>query len=280
LADTDRNGSDVVRTLAQLLGLAAGAIALVYAAGGGVLALRLYLSHLPSLAVVGQLPRSVLVSIGLAQIVLPTFAVAGLYSVWRVLSGATAPPTRLVSQWKQQSRRGWLELVAASAIPSIAVTVTLWRVAQNVRGGPKGLEWLLPLAFLITLLAVLLGLNLRARLVATYGESACSWNAVRPVVCMTLVVALVFAPICFLFAGALSPFRGVKVCTTNGRPVPGVLVGETGDRTYVGQTVVKRNSFGPRLVFSIPRSEITRTIIGSYRPVRALCPQPAPRTAP
>jgi hypothetical protein len=72
-----------------------------------------------------------------------------------------------------------------------------------VRGHHKGLEWLLPLAFLITLLAVLLGLNLRARLVATYGESARSWNAVRPVIFMSLVVALVFAPICFLFAGAL-----------------------------------------------------------------------------
>ena len=169
------------------------------------------------------------------------------YAVWRVLSGATARPTRLVSQWKQQSRRGWLELVAASAIPSIAVTVIFWRVVPNPRGGPKGLAWLLPLAFLITLLAVLLGLNLRARLVATYGESACSWNAVRPVVYMSLVVALVFAPICFLFAGALSPFRGVKVCTTNGRPVRGVLVGETGDRTYVGQRGVTGKEKGKRL---------------------------------
>jgi hypothetical protein len=273
--DADRDGSDVVKTLAGLVGLAAGAVALVYAAGGGVLALRLYLTHLPSLAVVGQLPRAVLVSIGLAQIVLPTALVVALYAVYRVLSSETAPPTRLVSQWKPRSRRGWLELVAASAVPAAAVTLIVWK-AGHLRGGTKGLEWLLPLTFAITLLAVLLGLNLRARLVAKHGESADSWNAARPVVYMSLVVALVVAPICFLFAGTLITLRYVKVCTTNGRQVAGVLIGETGDRTYVGMTKLsKKSSNVPHPVFSIPRSEIILTIIGSYTPVkRAGCPPP------
>jgi hypothetical protein len=270
VADVDRDGSDVVKTLAQLVGLAAGAVALVYAAGGGVLALRLYLSHLPSLTVVGQLPRAVLVSIGLAQIVLPTFAVAGLYAVWRVLSAKTAPPTRLISQWEQHSRRGWLELVAASAVPAVAVTVTLRLRAHNVRGGSKGWEWLLPLAFLITMLAVLFGLNLRAWLVARYGESARTWNAARPVILMSLVVALVLAPICFLFAGTLVGLRTVKVCTT-ASSVAGVLVGETGDRTYVGEVRRKGKPYTALLVYSIPRSEISETIIG-HGPVRVPCP--------
>src|SRR6266540_7551245 len=53
--DSDGPATDVVKTLGQLFGLAAGFIALVYAAGGGVLALRLYLSDLPSRTVVGQL---------------------------------------------------------------------------------------------------------------------------------------------------------------------------------------------------------------------------------
>jgi hypothetical protein len=286
--DADSDGSDVVKTLAGLVGLAAGAVALVYAAGGGVLALRLYLTHLPSLAVVGQLPRAVLVSIGLAQIVLPTAAVVALYAAYRVLSGATAPPTRLVSQWKPRSRRGWLELVAASAVPAAAVTLIVRLKAGNhmgeVRGGAKGWEWLLPLAFAITLLAVLLGLNLRARLVTKYGESADSWHAARPVVYMSLVVALVVAPICFLFAGTLIKLRQVKVCTTNGRHVAGVLIGETGDRTYVGkeesskgslQGIIKRPSPNvPHPVVSIPRSEIILTIIGSYTPVKEGCPPP------
>jgi hypothetical protein len=274
--DADSDGSDVVKTLAGLVGLAAGAVALVYAAGGGVLALRLYLTHLPSLAVVGQLPRAVLVSIGLAQIVLPTAAVVALYAAYRVLSGETASPTRLVSRWKPRSRRGWLELVAVSAVPAAAVTLIVRLKAGNhVRGGAKGWEWLLPLAFAMTLLAVLLGLNLRARLVTKYGESADSWNAARPVVYMSFVVALVVAPICFLFAGTLIKLRQVKVCTTNGRHVAGVLIGETGDRTYVGKTESSKGSFNvPHPVVSVPRSEIILTIIGSYTPVKAGCPQP------
>ena len=274
--DADRGGSDVVTALAQFVGLAAGAIALVYAAGGGVLALRLYLAHLPSLTVVGQLPRGVLVSIGLAQIVLPTAVVAALHAAYRVLKGVSASPRWLVSQWTKRSRRGWLKLVAASAVPAAAVALLVWRTAKNIRGGPKGLEWFLPLSFAITLLVVVIGLNLRARLVAAYGDTASSWSAARPVVYMSLVVALVVAPICFLFAGTLVKLRQVKVCTMNGRPVKGVIIGETGDRTYVGGT---GKSTVPHFVFSIPQSGITRTVIGSHERVEASCPKPASSVA-
>jgi hypothetical protein len=274
--DAGRGASDVVTALAQFVGLAAGAIALVYAAGGGVLALRLYLAHLPSLTVVGQLPRGVLVSIGLAQIVVPTAIVAVLYVAYRVLNGVSASPRWLVSQWTKRSRRGWLELVAASAVPAAAVAVLLWLTAKDIRGGPKGLEWFLPLSFAITLLVVVIGLNLRARLVAAHGDTAGSWSAARPVVYMSLVVAAVVAPICFLFAGTVVNLRQVKVCTTNGSHVNGVIIGETGDRTYVGGT---GKSTVPHFVFSIPQSEITRTIIGSHKRVEASCPKPAASAA-
>jgi hypothetical protein len=107
--------------------------------------------------------------------------------------------------------------------------------------------------------------------VTKYGETADSWNAARPVVYMSLVVALVVAPICFLFAGTLIKLRQVKVCTTNGKHVAGVLIGEAGDRTYVGKT---GSSNVAHPVVSIPRSEIIQTIIGSYTPVKAGCPPP------
>jgi hypothetical protein len=259
MADAQRDGSDVVRNLGQLLGLAAGVVALVYAAGGGVLALRLYLAHLPSRVIAAQLPRNLLISVGLAQIVLPILAVAGLYVASRVLRGATPPPSSLVRQWKERSPRGWSELVAASALPALVITVTLG-LAHKVRGGSKGLAWFLPVAFLVTLLVVLIGLNLRARLVDTYGASASSWSAVRPVVWMTLVVAFVFLPICVLFAGVFFPLPNVRVCMTNGTYVRGVLIAETSERTYIGQAGTGER---PRLMFSIPQSEIAKTLIGS-----------------
>jgi hypothetical protein len=177
-----------------------------------------------------------------------------------------------VRQWREQSLRGWSELVAGSALPALVVGGTLGLATHNVRGGSKGLTWLLPVTFLLTLLVVLVGLNLRARLVDAYGESENSWSAVGPVVRMTLVVALVFLPICVLFAGAFFPLLDAKVCTTTGSDASGVLIGETGDRTYIGQ---KGPPVGPLLVFSIPRSEIRQTIIGGNASERP-CPVPGP----
>jgi hypothetical protein len=268
VASADRDGSDVVRTLGQLVGLAAGLVALLYAAGGGVLALRLYLAHLPSRTIAAQLPRDLLISVGLGQIVLPILAVAGLYATWRMLRGSVAPPTRLVRQWKERSPRDWSELVAGSALPALVVAGVLGLAKHDVRGGWKGLAWLLPLTFVLTVLVFLVGLNLRARLVDSYGESASSWSAVRPVVRMTLVVALVFLPICVLFAGVFYTLLDAKVCMTSGSDAKGVLIGETSDRTYIGQ---KRNAAGPLLVFSVPRSEIRQTFIGRNAGARP-CP--------
>jgi len=161
MADAEREGSDVVKTIGQLLALAAGFIGLVYAAGGGVLALRLYLAHLPSRTIVGQLPRDLLISVGLAQVVLPVLAVAAFYAAYRLLRGATPPPKRLVHQWTERSWRAWVEIIGGSAIPAFVVAGSIALGANSVRGGAKQLLWLDPveklslLAFLLTLLAVL-----------------------------------------------------------------------------------------------------------------------------
>jgi hypothetical protein len=266
----ERDGSDVVRTLGQLIGLAAGLVALIYAAGGGVLALRLYLAHLPSRTIVAQLPRDLLISVGLAQIVLPVVAVAALYVSWRLIRGETPPPTRLVDPWQQRSRRGRAELVGASAVPAVAVAVIVGLGLHGGRGGWKGIAWLVAVALFVVLLVVLLGLNLRARLVERYGRPMSVWNGRRAITLMTLVVALVALPICVLFAGTFFKLLDAKVCTTSGSATTGVLIGETSDRTYIGQ---EERPVGPLLVFSIPRDQIAETFIGGDA---GLLPCPAP----
>jgi hypothetical protein len=268
VAGGEREGSDVVKTIGQLLGLAAGFLALVYAAGGGVLALRLYLAHLPSRTIVGQLPRDVLVSVGLAQVVLPVLAVAALYAGYRLLRGATPPPTRLVREWTERSWRGWAVLVGASAIPAFVVAGAIALGAESVRGGSKQLLWLDPvgklsvLGFLLTLLAVLVALRLRASLAERFGRPESLWSTRRPIVWMTLVVALASVPICVILSGSFFPLLDAKVCTSRSE-VTGVLIGETGDRTYIGETVETEDTdVGPLVVFSVPQSEITETFIG------------------
>jgi hypothetical protein len=282
VADADRQQSDVIRTLGQVVGLGAGIIALVYAAGGGVLALRLYLGDLPSRTVVGQLPRDLLISVGLAQIVLPGLAVAGLYAIGRLLLGPTPAPKTFVDQWKQRSRRTWAVLVGVSAIPALLTTAAMTLgVELGVERRPveRKLLWLLPVTFLLTLLIALVCLNLRARLADRYGDSASSWNMGGPIVRMSLVAALAFLPGCVVFAGTIHLLE-VKVCTTlgppmglsapRGRSLQGVFIGETSDRTYIGQ---RKRPGRPLLVFSVPQSRITETFIGGNAHSRP-CPTP------
>jgi hypothetical protein len=119
---------------------------------------------------------------------------------------------------------------------------------------------------------VLAGLSLRARLVDAYGGSVGSWSSNPAVARMTLVVALVAVPVCVLFAGAYFPLLPAQVCTTSGSSVTGVLIGETSDRTYVGET---GKSVGPLDVLSIPGSQTTRTVIGGSAAASA-CPAVAP----
>jgi hypothetical protein len=273
---SDGPATDVVKTLGQLFGLAAGFIALVYVAGGGVLVLRLYLSDLPSRTVVGQLPRDLLISAGLSQIVLPMLGVAAIYVIARLLRGNSPPPTRLVDEWDTKpSRRGWKvrlggwgRLLAASAILALVATgFAAGQIRRNVTHDWYKLLASLPLTFLVTLFVVLVALNLRARLalrarraVATEEVVRERWNERGVVVRMTLVVALASLPFCVVFAGTIN-LLDVRVCITSGshvRHVDGILIGETTNRTYVGENGHQR----PLHVFAIPQSQIIETIIG------------------
>jgi hypothetical protein len=270
----ERQGADVVRTIGQLFGLAAGLLALVYAAGGGVLALRLYLAHLPSRTIVGQLPRDLVISFGLTQVVLPVLVVVALYAGYRVLRGATRAPQTLVRQWTERSSVGWAELIGASAVPAVVVAGSIALGTDTVSGGDQ-LLWLTPvqkltvIAFLTTLLVVLLALNVRARLVHRYGNPEGLWSTRRPIALMTLVIGLASMPVSVFLSGAFFPLLDAKVCTSQSE-VTGVLIGETTDRTYIGETERPRP---PLLVFSVPSSQIVETFIGGSADLRP-CPEP------
>jgi hypothetical protein len=75
------------------------------------------------------------------------------------------------------------------------------------------------------------------------------------------VLGLAAGVACYLLIGALvvakDPFPA-KVCLNDGRQVGGVLIGETGDRTYLGDP----QGASPRRVISIPQSHIERLVVG------------------
>ena len=275
MADAESDGSDVVKTIGQIFALAAGLIGLVYAAGGGVLALRLYLAHLPSRTIVGQLPREVLISVGLSQVVLPVLVVAAFYAAYRLLLGSAPPPKWLVRQRTERSLRAHAALVGASAVPAMAVAGLIALGATSAGTRSAQLLWLVPaekvalLAFLLTLVTVLVALNIRARLVEQYGDPQGRWSGRRPIALMTIVIAVALVPVSVLLSGAFYPLLDAKVCTSLSE-VRGVLIGETTDRTYLGET-----GEPPLRVFSVPGSQITETFIGGDADSLP-CPLPTP----
>jgi len=248
----------------------------VYVAGGGAFALRLYLRDLPSLGVTSQLPRDYLISIGLSQILSPALGVAAIYVIARLLWENAPPPTRFVDEWEaKRSWRGWSKLFAASALPAAVATGFAAHQMLSFTSDWRKLLPSLLVTFLVTMLIALVALNLRARLARRArreeapDEVVCErWNERGAVVRMALVVALATVPFGVVFAATL-PMLSARVCFTAGqhvRQVDGVLVGETGTRTFIGENGKKH----PKNVFSIPESEIIETTIGG-NPKRKQC---------
>lgn len=254
MANDESSRPDTVKTLGAIFGLLAGAVGLLYAIGGGALALRLYLAELPSVTVVAQLPREYLISIGLTQIVLPAAAAAALYASARLLLGsAWSPPTRFLSLWSDRSASSRTGVVIVAALIALVATIVPALPAIGRDGLPANLAGVLAVAFVVTLLVLLVALRLRAVVAAHYAV----WNQARPIGWMTLVVGLAVLPSCLVFSGTFH-FLDTKVCVPNAEKI-GVLVGETADRVYVGDPTTQSP---PRRVTSIPVAQVKQVLIG------------------
>lgn len=252
----ESRGTELLKALGLVVGLLAGAIGLLYAAGGGVLMLRLYLEDLPSLTVVGQLPREYLISIALTQIVLPALVAGGLYLAGRLLLVRSArPPERLVHQWSRDSASGRWALLAVGAAIAIALTLLGGIPALVRKGVTQEVVWLFAISFVVTLVVVLVALRLRSGL-ATRERNR--WNEFRPKVAMALIVAFTLVPACVLFAGTFH-LLDAKVCTTEQLEVSGVLVGQTDRSVLIGEERVQGEK---RNVSSIPLDMVERIVIG------------------
>ena len=70
---------DVLDTTGKLAAAITGIAAAVYVAGAAVFALRLYHLGLPTETVIGDLPRELLISVGLIEVVLPTLIAGAIY---------------------------------------------------------------------------------------------------------------------------------------------------------------------------------------------------------
>ena len=78
-----------------------------------------------------------------------------------------------------------------------------------------------------------------------------------------IAIAIATGLLCYVVVGgaviAKDPFS-TKVCLKGGGEALGVLIGETSDRTYIGEPRGSK----PRHIISIPESEVSRVIVGGH----------------
>jgi hypothetical protein len=251
------NGDDttVLQVAARIVGLGAGVIAAVYVCGAMVLGLRLAIARLPVETVLGEFPRDFVISVGLAQVVLPSLGFATLYAAYRLLSGTArhAPSWPRWAAADSRARRclaakalAWTALVAA---PGVALPVI-----QESNG--TGYRW--DLLFLLIPIALIFLTTLLARDVFAVlaHEKRASWNAVTTVAMGAAIIMVAAVPGCISFASAFSPPRA-RLCTNGGDRAFAYLVAQTGDQVILGDV-----NLSPRPIVVVPKDKVSELVVG------------------
>jgi hypothetical protein len=256
-------GSSFLRYAAQLFGLLAGAAAVVYLTGAIVLAGRLLFAQLPAQSVIGQLPRELLIGIGMAQVILPALIIASVYAGVRLWRGERSkPPDR------RDRLLGLPEGLAGLAVAALLVApgVLGWPLEGHKRTGwaflngrpERGwptLTLLAGLAFALTALTVLLALRVRRWLVGRE-DPRWAWGGWRSIASLTAAYALVLL-VPLILVGVDFRLSEAKVCMTGKRWISGVLLGSTAQGIYVGE-----NGARPRRIVFVPDSQIKEVFVG------------------
>lgn len=216
--------------LGYLAGIVAALAALVYATGGIVLATRLLVAGAPFENVVAQLPRQLLMSIGLAQIVVPSLVFGGLYAAGRYVFGR---------RWWRRSRyiRGMRDVVFAALtgafiLAGIGGLRILLRVHSN--DAPARDLAYLPVAAAFAWITLIVALTYRMRL----ARRSSDWYSPGGVARMTAIAAFAVLPGWLVYAASVQ-LVPVRVCRTGLPSVYGRLIGETSDRIYVAREETK-----------------------------------------
>lgn len=245
---------DTRKVLVEAAGLLGAAVSLVYLTGGLVLALRFQEVDLPSTAVVGQLPRELLISTGLAYVIIPALVAGGTYFGWRLARGERSqvpglgswgPMSPSTTAWSVLT---WCGIGLVLALPAPAWALLRGRTNEFHFGD---LEYYFASVLVLAATALLFRIGL-VSLIARYESRWQQWQAIAAV---SGAVALLAVPALATFAGKLSLLTA-KTCLADGSSLSGRLIGETATRVYLGE-----NRDPPR-VASLPSDRVHRLFVG------------------
>lgn len=254
-------GTGPLKQIAEVVGLFAGVATIIYLAGGFVLALRLGFEDLAGEAVVGQLPREFLITVGVTTVLFAALLGAALYGGWRLYEVSNIPSGGWTGKLKVLPGLGlsglrWL----ANRPPLVALVLVLpGGLIEYSKDGWRGtlLFWLV-IAYLITLVwaYALQGVKNRAR-----ERFRGRWSSRGPIALMSAIYAALLLPGAVVI-GATLPLLEVKACMVGGSEQVGSLVGETEDRLFYGEPREGEDD-RPRRIISVPFSSVTQTFVGA-----------------
>ncbi len=257
--------SKLLNDVRDVLAALAGTAALVYASGGLVIAVRMFVHGLPPSVVVGQLPRDWLVSIGFGEVVLPALAVAALYGIARLVRGTGLHPstfTRIDEATAGENVR-WFALLALGTL--LLATIPIVVMVGRSHLGPVRTLLLAGAAVAIAGLSTFAALNARARIARRY-NTASKYNHPTALLTMVVVVACWAVPSAIM-AQAAAPLLDAQVCTKGGIHYKGWFLGESGSSVYIGENVY------PHRVVAVAHDEIAATFTG-HRATAVGCRRP------
>jgi hypothetical protein len=242
----------------------------MYIGGGAIMALRQAFERLPNpLAVASRLSREVLVSLGLAEIVLPMVLVAAGYLVWALARRRPQPEEDgLVAVEAVVERDDVImerPLVGALMVALVSVVIGVWDAIKS----DTVAWWPYPeIAFVVTagyawaLLRVRNGIIVGARPPkAVLRRVPLPNRLARSTVAMAVLWAFVALPTFVMFFAGVG-FEHARICGSGGAwSRDGVLIGETDDRFYLGETDL-------RMITTIPLTNVQEVFIfsGEIRP--------------
>jgi hypothetical protein len=237
-----RKESDLLVTLSQIVAFFAGLTAFVYVAGGTVLWIRLFRSDLPADSVVTSLPRELVISIGLKDVVLPASALAII--AWVGLMAVTHATS--IGRGSMRTH-GLLALVLG--LVAVASVGMLWFMPST--------KWALGyfVAGLIVYFAGLFAGWFRK----TRGRKNPEMPhlTARQAVVVAAVIALLGSFVRIVVEVANPRLDDAVVCVNDKKPrYVGLLVGQAQDAIYLGDQE-------EQAVIGIPKSRLDEIWIGS-----------------
>lgn len=257
-----------LQVLTELAGLLAAAAAVVYGAGAVVLSLRLAFEHLPWSNIVSGLPREFILSTGAGQAILPAIAVGAVYGLYRALRHRRANlPSVRRTEWKLRSvaSMSWRCVFTFVLLLLPLGFVHLVRGTSAFEGNDRELLAGLIVVLIVDAVAVNEG---RAAVVERFSNHW-QWNSIRATATMVAVYAGAALP-AMVLASAATPLTSARICLAGGGAFPGKLVGEAGDRVYLGEEANTAEKEENRRIVVIPIAKIDQLFVGPH-PTGAIC---------